>query len=250
MRGALQIAASWLFTLAFGVSACALTFLTLGLSARWLTPRLLNFWGRTMLRIAGVTLELEGGEHLNADAMKVATFNHGSLLDAFIITAIMPTGSVAALKREALYYPIVGVTVWMLGFLLIDRGNTARAHRTMDRAAARMARERLTVFIAPEGTRHKTDALGAFKKGAFRLALDSRAPLVPVVIDGAFRLHPPGRTITTPGVVRIRVLPPRDTRGFTEETLGEEAEALRALYDAELAKMRGERQPAEAASAA
>src|SRR5690606_20924700 len=139
--------------------------------------------GRTMLRAAGVKLEVEGLEHLATDAMKVATFNHASMLDAFLIPAIMPLGSTAAIKREVMFYPVVGVTVWLAGFLIIDRGNNERARRTMARAAERMKRERITVFISPEGTRSPTAALLPFKKGAFHLALATRAPIVPVVIE-------------------------------------------------------------------
>lgn len=241
LRGFGQMFASWLFCLLYGTAASLVTLLTLGLFWRRLTPWMLRLWGRTMLRIAGVRLELEGMEHLETDSMKIAPFNHGSVLDAFLITAIMPPGSVAALKREALYYPVVGFTVYLLGFLLIDRGNSGRARATMDRAGRRMARERLNVFISPEGTRALTPELLPFKKGAFHLALDSRAPIVPVVIDGAFELHPPGRYTTLPGVIRIRVLPPRPTTSFTPETLAAEAEALRALYGVELARMRAER---------
>lgn len=241
MRRLGQVVGSWLFISVYGVAASLLTILTLGLFSRRLAPFILRVWGRIMLRLAGITFEVQGEEHLRKDAMKIVPFNHGSLLDAFLVPALMPPGSVAALKREALYYPVVGITVYLLGFLLIDRSRSAKAHRIMSKAAARMAKDRLTVFIAPEGTRSMSGELLPFKKGALHIALSSHAPIVPMLIDGAFELHPPGRVTTTPGHIIIRFLPPRPTTGLTAENIAEETEALRALYVTELARLRADR---------
>ena len=101
LRGLWQIVGSWLFIFTYGIFASVLMVLTLGLASRWLSPLILRFWGRTMLRLAGVTYEVQGAEHVQADSMKIVPFNHGSLLDAFVVTAMMPSGAVAALKREA-----------------------------------------------------------------------------------------------------------------------------------------------------
>jgi 1-acyl-sn-glycerol-3-phosphate acyltransferase len=244
LRGLWQIVASWAFTIAFGVGACMVTLLTLGRFARRLTPWLLRFWGRSMLRISRITYETQGDEHLHTDAMKVVPFNHGSLIDAYLVTAIMPVASVAAIKREALYYPVVGITLYLLGFLLIDRGSSSRARAVMDRASARMAAERLAVFIAPEGTRHVTADLLPFKKGALHLAIGSGAPVVPMLIDGAFELHGPGRLTSTPGHVVIRFLPPRSTAGLTAGSAAAETESLRAHYQRELSRLRADRNAA------
>jgi 1-acyl-sn-glycerol-3-phosphate acyltransferase len=241
LQGLWQIVASWAFTIAFGLCASAVTLLTLGRFARRLTPWLLRLWGQTMLKISRITYETQGTEHLLQDGMKVVSFNHGSLIDAYLVTAIMPPASVAAIKREALYYPVVGITLYLLGFLLIDRGSSGRSRRVMDRAAARMADEKLAVFLAPEGTRHPTAELLPFKKGALHLAVASQAPIVPMLIDGAFELHGPGRLTSIPGHVIIRFLPARPTAGLTAESVGSETEALRAHYLSELARLRADR---------
>lgn len=241
LRGLWQIVGSWLFIFTYGIFASVLMVLTLGLASRWLSPLILRFWGRTMLRLAGVTYEVQGAEHVQADSMKIVPFNHGSLLDAFVVTAMMPSGAVAALKREAIYYPVLGQAVLLLGLLLIDRGSGVRARRTMKRAGARMAKERLSVFIAPEGTRGLTGELLPFKRGALHLALASHAPIVPMLIDGAFDLHPPGQVTSTPGHLVIRFLPPRPTTSLTAASLAAETESLRALFVTELARMRAER---------
>lgn len=250
LRGWWQVVGSWVVTLVVGTAVSGFTLLTLGLFSRRFSPWILGVWGRTMLKIAGVTYELQGAEHLNTDTMKVVPFNHGSLMDAFLVTAVMPPGSTAAIKREVLYYPVVGLTLYLVGFLIIDRGNNARARRTMDRAAKRMARQRLTVFIAPEGTRGLAGDVLPFKKGLMHLAMNSAAPIVPMIIDGAHELHGRGKLASRPGHVVIRVLPPRSSAGLTAETIGAETDALRELFVRELARLRAERASGAPARAA
>lgn len=237
LRSAFQLVVGWGFTCSFAFGAGLLSLFTLGLCRGWLSPLLLRFYGRVALRIQRVTLRIEGGEHLRARATRVATFNHTSTLDAMIIPVLNPSGGVSVMKREVLFVPIVGVAAWLMGFLMIDRGRSERAKATLDRAAARMRRERLTVFIAPEGTRSEDGVLAPFKRGAFHLALVSGAPIVPIVIVGAHALKPKGRAVCSPGVVHVRVLPPIETAGLTSETMGSFADELHARYERELAAM-------------
>jgi 1-acyl-sn-glycerol-3-phosphate acyltransferase len=237
LRVGWSIVAGWTFTVVFCVAVIASALLTLGLCARWLTPLQARFWGRTALRIQGVRVEYEGLEHLAGDGMRVATFNHSSGLDPMLITTLYTVGSTSAIKREVLYIPIVGLTIYLMGFLLIDRQRGTRGNNTLQSAGRRMEREGLTVFIAPEGTRSHDGSLSAFKTGAFRLALASGAPIVPVVVSGAFEVYPRQNWAARPGVVRMRVLPPIPTTGLTVDALPDMVRDLRARYADELAAM-------------
>jgi 1-acyl-sn-glycerol-3-phosphate acyltransferase len=241
MRGAWQVVGSWLFICVYGTAASVVTVATLGLGWRELSPWLMRVWGRAMLKLAGVTYSVEGAEHLHAEGMKIVAFNHASLIDAFLVTAIMPARSTAAVKRELLYYPVIGPAVWLLGLLLIDRRTGGKAHEVMNRAARRMKENDLCVFIAPEGTRRRDPELLPFKKGALRLALSSGASIVPMLIDGAYELHGPGKLVSTPGHVVIRFLAPRSPAGLTAETVGLEADALRETFRLGLARLRADR---------
>lgn len=246
LRVAWSITAGWTFTLVFCLVTIATALLTLGRCWRWLTPVQVRFWARTLMRIQGVRVEYEGREHLAGAAMRVATFNHTSGLDPMLICSLYTRASTSAIKREMLYVPFVGLAIYLLGFLLIDRRRGARGQETLQRAARRMEQERITVFIAPEGTRSRDGALQPFKRGAFHLAMASGAPIVPVIIHGAYELWPRHRWGAYPGTVRIRILPPVDTRELTPETLPGFADALHARYTAELAAMAGSGHPPRA----
>ncbi len=214
-----QFVFGWGFTFAWAVLAITVSLLTLGRFSAWLTPAFLRIWARVMLFIQRVELRVEGWQHASSREMRVMVFNHSSLLDAMLVTAVQPSGGVPCIKREVLRIPLVGVALWALGFLLIDRGHTDKAKRVLDRATARMARERLTVIIAPEGTRGRGGELLPFKKGAFHIAKASGAPVVVMLIDGAHELHPLGSAVTHPGLARVRFLPPIASDGLEVEAL-------------------------------
>ena len=69
------------------------------------------------------------------------------------------------------------------GTVFIDRSNSTSAHAAFDKAATEMRKERQSVFIFPEGTRSYAAGpeMGAFKKGAFHLAVKAGVDIVPVV---------------------------------------------------------------------
>jgi putative phosphoserine phosphatase/1-acylglycerol-3-phosphate O-acyltransferase len=97
--------------------------------------------------------------------------------------------------------------------------------------------EGLTVFISPEGTRSPEGALLPFKQGAFRLAIASGSPLVPVVISGAYELLPRGRFLCRQGTVRMRILPPVPTAGLTVDDLPALMASVREQYERALAEL-------------
>jgi 1-acyl-sn-glycerol-3-phosphate acyltransferase len=232
-----QLPVGWAFTLVFTTSVVVIAIATLGLGRHRLMPALLRFWGRTTLAIQGVRVEVEGAEHLEGQAPRVATFNHASSIDIMLVPVVTPRGGVPAVKREMMYMPFIGAACYFMGFLFIDRGRSERARRTLARAATRVRDEGLTVFISPEGTRSPEGALLPFKQGAFRLAIDSGAPIVPVVISGAFELLPRGRFLCRQGTVKMRILPPVPTTGLTVDDLPALMASVREQYERALAEL-------------
>ncbi len=74
-----------------------------------------------------------------------------------------------------------------------------------------------TVLFFPEGHRSRDGRLHRFYAGAFHLAVQSGYPIVPLCIVGTDILLPPGRSYLKPARVRLRILPPVDSRRFSGE---------------------------------
>src|SRR5262249_33911743 len=120
-----------------------------------------------------------------------------------------------------------------------DRSDLAAAKATLARAAEQIQRDGLSAIIAPEGTRSRSGSLQPFKLGAFHLALQSRAPIVPMIIGNANQLLPVGSSCCVPGTVVVRLLEPISSSEYHPDNLRTEAAKLMAIYERELASFAG-----------
>ncbi|MFH1469988.1 MAG: lysophospholipid acyltransferase family protein [Pseudomonadota bacterium] len=210
--------------------ACVVSGLTLGLLRHRLINVFAPLYGRPLLWLAGIRMEVRGWEHLSTPSGRIIAFNHNSFLEVLLLSALnVPRYSWLG-KRSFLYIPVMGVGMWLLGGHFIDRGHKKKAHASIQKLGEDLELHRLSAYVAPEGTRSRTGALQPFKMGLFHLALDTGAPIVPMVIYGVHDLLAPDDWKVSPGTVHIEIHPPIDTSGWTRESLREQADALHADY--------------------
>lgn len=112
----------------------------------------------------------------------VCVSNHVSNLDPFLI-AHVPWEMKYLAKSTLFRIPVVGWGIGLAGDIPLVRGSTTSVKRAMARAA-RYVRKGMPVLIFPEGTRSATGELLPFKDGAFRLAIENGASLVPLAVGG------------------------------------------------------------------
>jgi 1-acyl-sn-glycerol-3-phosphate acyltransferase len=161
---------------------------------RVLASLALRSWFR--LRVSGV-------EHVPATGAGIVAANHKSFLDAFFV-GLAAGRHVRFMAKTELFRGPLGWLFVRLGAFPVRRGEAdAEALAT---AKAILAQGGLLV-VFPEGTRvDEPDALGSPHHGAGRLALESRAPIVPTAIRGTSHLWL--GPIPKPRRVDIAFLPP------------------------------------------
>jgi putative phosphoserine phosphatase/1-acylglycerol-3-phosphate O-acyltransferase len=133
-------------------------------------------------------------------------------------------------KQEIRSIPILGKVMEMAGTVFVDRKNTADAIKAMEPLVDAIRKERRSICIAPEGTRTLSPKLGPFKKGAFHLALQAGVPIVPIVIHNAGDVAPKNEFVMRPASVRVDVLPPVDTSGWSAKTINAHVAEVRAMF--------------------
>lgn len=142
-----------------------------------------------ILLSSGVVLKIDGLEPTSFSGKRtLACFTHGSTIDAFVLGAILPIPPSVLAKKELFLLPYFGWLLQAYGSVPIDRKNRKSAVVSLE-IATEIAD---CVIIAPEGTRSTTGQLLPFKKGPFHLWESLNGPIVPIVINGAFELLPPG----------------------------------------------------------
>jgi len=134
-----------------------------------------NWWGHTVGRsivfLAGVTPKVNGWDRLEGSMPAIFVMNHASTLDAFSGIWMAPYGACGVFKKEIVKVPFYGQLAWISGHLLLDRNNTGKAVETLKNMATFMQKNRLGIWIFPEGTRARDGRLQPFKKGFVHIAI-------------------------------------------------------------------------------
>jgi putative phosphoserine phosphatase / 1-acylglycerol-3-phosphate O-acyltransferase len=190
---------------------------------------LTRYWPEAVLQLNGVKLNVTGEEYLTAPRPAVFTFNHRNNFDLFVVAALVKTNWTGVAKKELESNPLVGPLGKLMDAAFIDRDDTASAVESL-KALEDAARKGLSIVVAPEGTRLDTDSVGPFKKGAFRIAMATGLPVVPIVIRNSESVAGRNSTTLHPGTVDVAVLPPVDTSAWTVEELEMRIEEVRTAY--------------------
>ena len=212
----------------------------LGLAVAKLTGRvgILYRFGRAGVRaalwISGTRVITAGLDRLADPRRTVVMSNHVSHLDAPVLFQVLGVDFKAVTKKEVFAAPFFGSVLRMAGFVEVDRADREQARRAMDRTADSL-RGGACFLVFPEGTRSRSGELGEFKKGAFVAAIESRSRILPVALEGTRELMPKGGLAIRRGTVRVRVLDPVETEGYSYADRDRLAALVRARIAAALA---------------
>ena len=156
--------------------------------------------------------------------------NHQSMLDILFLYGLFRHFKFLS-KSENFRIPIIGWLMRLNRYPEIIRGSKESKLRLFD-DIKKILGEGSSVLVFPEGTRYPGGCLGPFRNGAFRMALDSRVPILPIVLDGTARALPkkgfilPGRR-----KIRLRVLREIPYEGFQGMTVNEVTDMVRKIME-------------------
>ena len=191
-------------------------------------------WSRGILRVTGARMTVEGQKNIPAGPC-VFVGNHRSYYDIpILLTALdAPHGILA--KEELEKIPLLNRWMKLLGCVFVKRDDIRASVKALNDATAIVESGRSFV-IFPEGTRYKGEEGGAgeFKAGAFRIAIKTGVPVVPVAISGARGLFEGHGLRATPGDIRVRILPAIQTAGMSKAEQKQLPDAVRQTILAQL----------------
>lgn len=202
-------------------------------SASPLIDRVIRFWARTLVRAAGIDLQVENGHRIEPDERYILVANHYSYLDIPCVFAAVQQPIRFMAKSSLFKIPIFGWALARTGFIPIDRKNRRTAVKSFDLAADRI-RKGNTIMIFPEEGRTRVREMRPFQRGAFLLAIKSEKTIVPLAIDSTFDVWPAGSFWRIrAGRVTVRVGTPIETRGCTvrdkDRLLNESRDQIQAM---------------------
>ncbi|KAI9166594.1 putative 1-acyl-sn-glycerol-3-phosphate acyltransferase [Paramyrothecium foliicola] len=206
-------------------------------SAQWAAGRAF-YWA--MLLVTGVAFEIDDPKDtLGTTRPAVFIGNHQTELDVLMLGTMFPKHCSVTAKASLKRVPILGWFMSLSGTVFIDRKNSKDAREAMKGAADEISSKKQSVYMFPEGTRSyaKDPVLLPFKKGAFHLAVQAGAPIVPVVVANYSHVLHIKSFVFKSGKIPIKVLDPIPTKGLSSADVDELASTTRELMLRELVSL-------------
>jgi len=195
---------------------------------------------RAALQLAGVRIEVIGRENLHTQRPCIYMANHQSNLDPPVLFALLPPRIAFMGKKSLFSIPVLGAAMRLGDFVPVHREHPEEARASVDDALEKLNRG-VTFLVYPEGKRSLDGRLLPFKHGVFLLAIRAGVSIVPITVDGVERIMAKGKWEIYPGVVRVTVHPPVETRGRRPEERRHLAAQVRAAIASALPPaLRGE----------
>jgi len=160
----------------------------------------------------------------------VAVSNHESYADIFLL-CFLPWEMKWLAKQAIFNIPVMGWLMRMAGDVPLVRGNRESALGALGQCRDRLTK-RVSVMVFPEGTRSRTDDLLPFKDGAFHVAVQAQAPVLPIAIAGTRHAMAKNSFLVGRATAVCRVLEPIETTGLTADDVPALRERVRGLIDA------------------
>lgn len=206
-----------------------LMLISLGRLTNFLMEKVAPLMMKPVFASSGITFSIQQhGDTVAPPAIYLV--NHSSTVDMLTIIALgLPRVRFVA-KWELQYNPLFFLVGRSTGQVFIKRQHTRQAVQTLQESYQRIKKKRLSVLLAPEGSRKHPGIIGPFKKGPFHMAIDLGYPIVPIYFEGNRELSPGGSLLTKQGKVTAHIYPPIDTSDWSKQNIEQHIIEVRNRY--------------------
>lgn len=165
--------------------------------------RIMQDLSRRMLKAAGTTLEIKGKENLPAEGPVVYMATHKGLFDTPVVAMVIDDPVIFIGKQETKKMPVFGKWFDATGSIYLARDDMRQSLQAILQGIKEL-QEGQSIVIFPEGKRMKSEGMGQFKAGSFKLATKANVPIVPIAIQNTQKiLEEQNKLVKTKVVVNI-----------------------------------------------
>ena len=206
--------------------------------ARYATGRAFRWFGGHVTRVNPAwAIRVTGDMPADPRRPFVAVSNHQSNADIPLISRL-PWEMKWVAKKALFDVPVLGWEMTLAGDIPVDRRDPDSRAAVLVRARAALARRCSVMFFA-EGTRSRDGRVKAFQDGAFRLAVETQTPILPLAVDGTMNALPTQGWIFGRATCRVHVFEPVETAGLTVDDVPALREQVRQTIMDQVAAWRG-----------
>lgn len=185
-------------------------------------------WAAFIMRISNAKITISGLENLPKDTTVLFVSNHQSYFDIPLLMSVidLPKGFIA--KKELAKWP--GIHIWMtyIRCTFLDRDNMRKSAEAIVEGINTL-KSGYSMVVFPEGTRSKGGEPLEFKAGSFKLALKSKVPIIPITIDGTYKLLEAYDSKVKVSSIKVTIHPSIDVTSLTKEEITELPHTVRNI---------------------
>ncbi|MDE5567160.1 MAG: 1-acyl-sn-glycerol-3-phosphate acyltransferase [Muribaculaceae bacterium] len=163
-----------------------------------------HIWARLFCIMSFVRVTVTGRENISKGTSYVFVANHQGAYDIFSIYGYLNHNFKWMMKKGLESIPLVGYSCRKAGHIYVDNRTPAAIRHTMQDAERQLAGG-MSVVVFPEGARTLDGKVHAFRRGAYTLAVEFGLPVVPITIDGAFKVMPRTAILPRPGHIKLTI---------------------------------------------
>ncbi|URZ01399.1 lysophospholipid acyltransferase family protein [Clostridium felsineum] len=189
-------------------------------------------WAKTILKVIGIKVNVKGIENIPKDTC-VFISNHQSNVDFLAIMGTIDKQIGFIAKKEILKIKVVSGWMRMMHCVFIDRNDIRKSLMAINEGVDNL-KKGYSMAIFPEGTRSKSSNMSEFKKGSLKLATKANAIVVPIAIDGGYKLFEEVNGKLRSGVVNMSILEPINIAELDKEQKAKISEILHNKINSEL----------------
>lgn len=193
---------SWGIFVLFTLMAWLSIVLLPTLSIRWAVIR---FYANSVARLTFTQIDIKGLENLPKNLSNtVIVVNHSSYIDGLVLVAFLPKPVSFVAKAELLTLWTSRIPLKKLKTQFVERFDVSKSVNDSQRLKTALKGEEALLFF-PEGTFTRIPGLKPFHLGAFSLAAEANASVVPIAITGTRSILRPGAWFPQHGNIGIQI---------------------------------------------
>ena len=177
--------------------------------------KLARWWAKVVIFLMGFRIKVEGNQNFEKGKSYMFSANHTSMIDAFLMLAVVKNPIVFVGKHELVNLPIFGF-FYKRTCILVDRSNP-ESRKNVYESAQRKLKRGYSVCIFPEGLVPSDESvvLSEFKNGVFSLSIEHQIPIVPMIFYDCKKRFSYTVNSGGPGILRVKILDEIETKNLS-----------------------------------
>lgn len=188
-----------------------------------------KIWAKSVFLIIGKRFRIHGKENIKKDEKYILVANHASLFDIVAIMSFCPGISWFGHER-LLKVPLFGKILLMTDYVPFKEPTIKNTKQMIEMLVQKSKKQ--TVAIFPEGTRTLNGKINDFYKGFIYLLRTSEVGILPVTLNGFYKLKPKNRSyINFDSKLEVVIHNPIKREDLIEKTDSEIIEKVKTIIE-------------------